>query len=402
MPQAFLSRLFLLFSLSVLPLAGCGGPFFKPIVDASDLESRRYAANHDLQVEVDSLAKPLLESEKVPGLVVGVLLADGESKFYSYGVTDTISQTRLNADTLFDIGSLSKIFLGLLAAQLVEDGTLSWNTTLASAFPNEILSDDAKTITLQDLATHTAGFNRQINDLKTLLYFIGYNFTGDDFYRHYDAKYIFDYLKEFDAPKEKDIVYSNVGYGLFGYAIEKITGKSLEDLLAAKIARPLRLQHTGYHLERLPAMTDRAYGHAGDYPKFVRRGQSVPDWQLTEFMKGAASMYSNARDLLLLAKAYIDGAGELHTALNDTLRVRFPRNREAQAIAWIVDSLDDWEIAYLDAVIAGYTSFIGLDKKHNQAVVVLHNGFNWTTNIGYQLLVRLGNAQEIENKHLKR
>lgn len=106
-------------------------------------------------------------------------------------------------------------------------------------------------------------------------------------------------------------------------------------------------------------------------------------------------MYSSASDLLSFARAYIDAPPVMAAALDDTLRIRFPRQKEAAAIAWVADSINDYEIFYQTGMIAGYTSFIGLDRKHRQAVVMLQNSFNWSANIGYQLLVRLGNAQEI-------
>ncbi|MCL1915286.1 MAG: beta-lactamase family protein [Desulfovibrionaceae bacterium] len=380
--------------LFTLLTTGCG-TLSSYNVDPDDSQTLRYVASHDLQFEVDSLATPLIENKVTPGLVVGILLPDGDPQFYSYGVADKITQARMNPDTVFHVGSISKVFLGLIAAKLVDDGVLSWDTTLAKALPDVTLSDDAKTITLEQLATNTSGLPRQPYRFKTMLYFTEYLFTGNNFYRNYDMQYIFNYLEKFRAPKEK-AEYSNIGYGLLGYIIEKITEKSLDSLLGEIILQSLYLTRTGYRLEEMPDITNKASGYAGDQPKFIRRGQPVPDWSMTEAMKGSASMYSSARDLLTLAKAYIDEPLNLKTAINDTLYVRLPRPREAYAIAWTADSFNGYEIYYMTGVIAGYTSFIGINKKHSHAVVVLQNSFNWSANIGYQLLVRLADAREIE------
>ena len=388
----YFPKLFLSFLLSSLMLTGCG-TLFNYKTDSSDLEAIRYAAKRNLQFEVDSLAKPLVETGKMPGLAVGVLLPDGESKVYSYGVADTISQARINADTVFCIGSLSKVFLGLMAAKLADDGLLSWDATLAEALPQAVLSADAKAVTLGQLATHTSGLPRQPYDLRTLSYFIEYLFTGNNFYRHLDAEYIFAYLAKLETAKKEEPVYSNIGYGLLGYIVERITGKPLESLLAEIISQPLNLQHTGYGLGRSAAIAGRATGYAGDQPKFIARGQPVPDWRLTEFMKGSGAMYSSANDLLLLAKAYLTEPPHLKTALNDTLRVQLPGQNKFYPVGWIADNIDGQEIYYISGVIAGYTSFIGLDKTHNQAVVALQNSFDWSSGIGYQLLARLVKAQ---------
>jgi CubicO group peptidase (beta-lactamase class C family) len=380
----------LLCILSGLLSAGCG---FNYKADVNYLEAVRYATHHNLQAEVDSLAKPFVENGKTPGLVIGVLSPDGESKFYSYGVTDTINQSPMNADTVFPIGSLSKLFLGLMTAQLVDDGIVSWDTNLGEALPDVAMSDDAKAVTLYQLANHTSGLPRQPNNFSTLSYFLEYLFTGNNFYRHYDAEYIFSYLEKFKAQTKRKPDYSNIGYGLLGYIIERITGKQLENLLAEKISQPLHLLHTGYRLERSAAITNRAYGHAGVQPKFIPRKQPVPDWNLSEFLKGSASMYSTASDLLMLAKAHIDIPANLATIINDSLQVRNPKND--YSMSWKIETIEGSEIYYIVGVIAGYTSFIGLDRKQNQAVVMLHNSFDWSNILGYQLLVRLVKAQKI-------
>ncbi|MDR3410537.1 MAG: serine hydrolase [Formivibrio sp.] len=368
-------------------------------MDTSDSEAQRYANNSNLQQEVDGLAQPLIEHGQTPGLVLGVLLANGESRFYSYGVADKTTNQPMNPDTLFDIGSLSKGFLGVITAQLVDEGVLSWDTTVAELLPPDVpLSADARKITVQQLATHTSGLPRQPFTLQTLSYFMEYLFTGNNFYRHFDREFTLNYLAGFEAPSKVEPAYSNIGYGLLGYLVERRTGKTLETLLSEKIIQPLGMARTGYDLEHVTGVLNRAYGYAGDQPKFIPRGSAVPDWQFTELMKGSSAMYSNARDLLAFAKAYMDKPSSMEPALEDTLRIRIPRAKEAAAIAWVEDDINQQHIAYQIGLVAGYTSFIGLDTRHHQAIVVLQNSFNWSANIGYQLLVRLGSAQDIRQR----
>lgn len=384
--------------LLLLLLTGCG-TLSKYQIDPDQENAQRYANSNNLKQEVDHLALPLINEGKTPGLVVGVLRHDGAFNFYSYGVADKANNTPLNEETLFNIGSLSKGFLGVITAQMVDEGVISWDSTLEELLPDNVaLSEDAKKITIQQLATHTSGLPRQPFDLKTLQYFSEYLFTGESFYRHYSRDFIFDYLATFKTPSSTEPVYSNIGYGLLGYVIEQYADKPLEALLSEKISKPIGLTHTGYTLEYTGKIANRAYGYAGDQPKFIPRGQPVPDWQFTDLMKGSAAMYSNARDLLQFSKAYMDKSNLSAPALLDTLRVRIPRNKEAPAIAWVVDDIDQQQIAYQIGMVAGYTSFIGLDTRHRQAVVVLQNSFNWSANIGYQLLVRLGKAQDIRQQ----
>jgi hypothetical protein len=78
--------------------------------------------------------------------------------------------------------------------------------------------------------------------------------------------------------------------------------------------------------------------------------------------------------------------------LRDSLRVRLKRPREAPAIAWIVDDIHGQQITYQVGLVAGYSSYLGLDSRHKTAVVVLQNSFNWSNSIGHRLLLRMANS----------
>ncbi|MBI3899258.1 MAG: beta-lactamase family protein [Gammaproteobacteria bacterium] len=353
-------------------------------------------AGGDLRSEITSLAQPLVERGETPGIVVGVLSPDGAMQFFGYGVTDEGSGITPNGDTIFALGSLSKGFLGALASTLVAEHVVSWDDTLAQLLPPELpLSADAKKISLLQLATHTSGLPRQPMTFQQCRYFTQFLFTGKNFYRHLDADQVFNYLADFQVPKKIEIQYSNIGYGLLGYVLEHRTGVPLATLLKEKVLAPLGLQNTGYVPEELPGYTTRAHGHAGDQPKFIARGRHVPEWQFTELMKGSAGVYSSARDLLTFAAAHLDANGTRpNPALVDVLQVRVPRRTEAAAVAWMVDEIHGQHITYQFGVVAGYTSYIGLDIDRHTAVVVLQNSFNWTDRIGHKLLARMAYAYD--------
>ena len=117
----------------------------------------------------------------------------------------------------------------------------------------------------------------------------------------------------------------------------------------------------------------------------------MPEWHFTELMKGSAGLYSSAHDLLTFAAAHMDGKHtRLSAALADNLRPRFWREKDAPAVAWTVDEVGDQRITYQVGLVAGYTSYVGLDLEHHTAVVVLQNSFNWKDKVGHRLLTRLG------------
>ncbi|MBK6727632.1 MAG: beta-lactamase family protein [Xanthomonadales bacterium] len=386
----------LLAAISALPLVACG-TLSRMQLDADSRESERFAQSGNLRAEVDSLFQPLIDQGETPGVVVGVLLGDGSRHVFSYGVADKSTGKQPNSKTLFAVGSLSKLFLGEITAQLVLERRMMWNDTLETLLPQEIaLSDDAKKITLLQLATHTSGLPRQPMTPRTLGYFFGYLFTGNSFYRHFDKKYILNYLSNFDAPSKVGRQYSNIGYGLLTYIIERRTGTRVDDLLHERVTAPLSLSDTAYTPEGLPDYSNMARGYAGDQPKFIRRGRPVPDWRFTDAMRGAAAMYSNADDLLTFAGVHLNGTDNpaLDAAIKESLSLRPTSGTETAAVAWTVEEGAGTKIAYQVGLVGGYTSYIGMDLEHRIAVVVLQNSFNWTM-IGHRLLLRVANAQRV-------
>jgi CubicO group peptidase (beta-lactamase class C family) len=281
--------------------------------------------------------------------------------------------------------------LGAITSELVQERKIHWESQLKILLPPEIkLSDDAAKITLGQLATHTSGLPRQPYTERLLVYFIQYLFTGENFYRRLDEDAVFSYLSDFQAPSSRQPRYSNIGYGILGDVVERTTGRSLRQLLAERITGPLGLTHTGYSPEELPGWNERAFGHAGDQPKFVPRGRPVPDWRFTNILGGAAALYSTAHDLITYASAHLREDNTIQSvALKDTLRVRYPLTRGAAAINWIVDDVDGVNITYQVGNVAGYSSYVGVDVAHKTAVVVLQNAFNWDISIGHKLLLLL-------------
>lgn len=382
----------------IMPLliSACGTLSRMP-TDTSSLESQRLACSGDLRAEVDSLAQPLIDGQQTPGLVVGVLTADGQARSFGYGMTDAQQRYPVNGKTLFAVGSVSKGFIAEVTVVLVNKGVLNWDDTLATLLPvGTPLSKDAAKITLLQLVTHTSGLPRQMMTPEMLGAFVRYLFTGDNFYRSLDTPKFLDYLAQFEAPSVEEPRYSNLGYALLDYILQRRTGKTIDRLTTENILQPLGLTHTSYDAQQLPGYALRAIGHAGDQPKFIRRGEPVPDWQFSSYMVGAAGLYTDADDLLRYAQAHFvpTGSAALNKALKDSLAVHFARTKEAAAIAWVVDDVGTQQITYQVGFIGGYSSYIGMDLRHKTAVVVLQNSFNWSNNIGHRLLQRMGEAAD--------
>ena len=389
-------RLAGLSTLLPLLLTSCG-TLSEMQVEESPQAVKQLACTKNIDGMVDGIVSQYIKKEKASGLAIGIIRNDGTSRTWGYGYTDAVKAHKIDGETLFALGSISKGVTGEVVAGLVDKGLLKWDDKLSDLLPkNTPLSDDAKNITLLQLATHTSGLPRQNMNKDMLQSFLKYLYTGDNFYNELDSDAVLNDLSSFKRPQTPEPQYSNLGYALLGYILKLKTGEDIQQLSYDFIFRSLKMGSTSFHGPTLKAYPYRAIGHAGDQPKFIRRGKVVPDWYFTNNMVAAANLYSNVDDLLKYLRAHITDSepSELNSAIRMSEKIYFERNIEAANIAWVTDHKDNQVITYQVGYIGGYSSYIGFDKKHKNAVVVLQNSFNWSNYIGHDLLLKMAMADD--------
>lgn len=355
----------------------------------------RLRAGGSVQAEVDRLAEPIVARGDIRGMAVGILTPDGHTQVLGYGSTGASSPAQRPAgDTIFQIGSVSKLFIATLLATLVEEGVLHYDDTVRRILPAEVrLSDEAANVTLYELATNTGGFPRQPFCPKQLRDFLAYLFTGRNVYAYITRPFLYEYLaKHPPKPKEeREYVYSNIGYGLLAHLMEVRTGRSFPDLLEEKVCRPLGLRDTTFTLNA-DQHARLATGHVGDQPRFVRRGRAMPPWDMGEIMRASGCLYSTADDLLRFARLTLGKEGHpLEAALASTHEARLTRPVEDVGFGWLIDYAGENRLAihYKHGMVSGYHGYIGLNPRTSIAVVVLCNTFSWEDRIGHNLVLRL-------------
>jgi CubicO group peptidase (beta-lactamase class C family) len=379
-----------------LLLASCG-TLSEMQVNEHPEQVRELSCTQNIDEMVDGVVHRYLRQEKVSGLAVGIIHRNGPARSWGYGYTNAVNGYKIDGETLFALGSVSKGVTGEVIAGLVDKGQLKWSDRLVDLLPkNTPLSADAKNITLLQLATHTSGLPRQNMNRDMLESFLKYLYTGDNFYRELDSNAVLNDLSSFRRPASMQPQYSNLGYALLGYILKLKTGEDIQQLSYDFIFKSLQMNNTSFAATSLKTYPFRAIGHAGDQPKFIPRGDVVPDWHFSNNMVGAASLYSNVDDLLKYLRAHISDShtGDLNAAINVTEQIYFARDIEAANIAWVTDHQYGQTITYQVGYIGGYSSYIGFDKQHQNAVVVLQNSFNWSNYIGHDLLLRMGMADD--------
>lgn len=368
-------------------LAGCG-TLSNVAPEAEVPQKAQRACGAPANRDIDQWLPAMVE-EQSPGMVVGVIDARNQRHFWHFGVTDTEHRYPVNEHTLFAVGSLSKGMTAEATAVLVAQGRLHWSDTLENLLPPSLpLSRDAKKITLLQLVTHTSGLPRQNMDLPMLTAFIRYLGNGENFYSHLDSDDVVADLADFTRPGNAEPRYSNLGYAVLDYVLRYQTGQRADQLVQSLIFDPLGMHNSSFTPQKLKSYPLRAIGHAGSQPKFIPRGQVVPDWQFSGNMVGAGGLYTNTADLLTFAAAHLASTGDatLDKAIHDTMQTYYPRDKEAANIAWVTDTYGEQSITYQVGYIGGYSSYIGIDRANHFAVVVLQNSFTWQNNLGHSVL----------------
>ena len=358
----------------------------------------RLQAGNSLQAEVDNLAEPLLASGEAYGMVVGVVLPDGTTQTFRYGRSGRAGDPNPpDANSLFQIGSVSKVFVATLLVRLVEEGQLRYDDTVRDILPsNVVVSADAGRMTIYELATHTSGLPRELMWPSQLVSMVPYLLLGHNLYGHLTTSFLYNYLRVcyLRPPEPHPFKYSNIGYGLLANLIAVKTGRPATDLIVEKICRPLNMTNSVFFLDGSQKQR-LAVGHVGNQACWRFRSAPMAPWDMGDLMRPASGMYSSVNDLLIFAKANL---GMLHHPLESTLaathQVQIETARYGEAFGWIISRFNDGRqiITFKDGMLSGYRAYIGMDLNAHVAVVVLNNQFDWDDKIGHNLLLRLSGA----------
>ncbi len=180
---------------------------------------------------VDDYIRLQMKKHQLPGLSLAVVRAGKPVKTQGYGVANLETQTPVSEHTVFEIGSITKQFTAVLVLMLAQEKKLGLDDKLASHFQVPIAWKD---ITIRQLLNHTSG-------LKNYTALPGFSASrrmkAPDFIKALSA-----YPLDFDPGESW--AYSNSGYNLLGYLLEKQSGQTYWDLLNTRILRPLNMSAT--------------------------------------------------------------------------------------------------------------------------------------------------------------
>lgn len=251
-------------------------------LNASDLQDEADVWHQDRQQPSEGISLGELKGNNRSVAAAGRMSRDGDP---------------VNEHTPYEIGSITKVFTGILLSDTVLRGKASLDDSIGRHLPEDLLNEDSplQKVTLLQLSAHTSGLPRLPGDL-------GVGSDGDDPYAHYSRERLFNYLKEFeeeDLESPGTYSYSNLGVGLLGEVLAIINDTDYETLLKERILGPLDMDSTWVqrNIESEPIdLKDRfATGHSGGEPR--------SNWRLASLV-GAGGMVSSVTDMLNFAEAH--------------------------------------------------------------------------------------------------
>lgn len=332
------------------------------------------AASSDASV---SLAKAMADDYGYPctGMVAGLCDARGQ-RIVTRGTSGAADDRALDGDTVFDIGSISKLFAALALADMVARGQMAMEDPLSKYLPPDLRVPDFKgrPITLLDLTTYSPGLPGWPADMPAL---------SEKPFPDYSVDQLYQALSRvtLEAPPGTKYVYSNFGFGLLGVALARHAGMDFETLIVSRICKPLGMESTRIGLS--PQMRKRvAPGH---HKKLAK----ITSWTLPPAFAAAGAFRSTANDLLkFLAAAMGARRSPLAPAFAQLLRIERPADQPDTRVGagWFTTRGHGDRLIWKDGGVLGYSSFLGYSAQHHNGAVVLANGGLGVRNLGKHLL----------------
>jgi serine-type D-Ala-D-Ala carboxypeptidase/endopeptidase len=346
-------------------------PKYDPALPPVPLRELKSMLDRDLTT---ALSDGALAPATAGAVVIGVV-QHGAREIFVYGPAKT--------DAIFEIGSISKTFTGLILAQMVAQHKVKLEDPVRELLPaGTVAKPDGAEITLLDLATQHSGLPRLPDNFRPT--------DPQDPYAAYQAANLYEFIAGHGVKRPSNAVfsYSNLGLGLLGQALANRSGLDYPELLRTEITGPLKMTDTVVNLS--PEQEKRFIpGHDAQH-------RAARPWNLAA-LAGAGAIRSTAADMLTYLEAQLHPDRVPRTAADSpsaTLASALQMSHELHAdalpklkvaLAWLY-STETGTFVH-DGATGGYSSYAFFNPKEDCAAVVL---FNTTIGTGGSFANRLG------------
>jgi CubicO group peptidase (beta-lactamase class C family) len=299
--------------------------------------------------------QPLIDAELATAIVVGII-DGGKREIYGFGKGPDGKAP--DGKTLFELGSVTKIYTGLLLADAVQRREIDLDTPVAELLPTGVTvpTRDKRVITLRHLALHSSGLPPLPPSLRID--------TPTPFAAYGENQLYADLVRtQLIATPGERILYSEYGSGVLAHALGRKIGGGYPAAVQARVLGPLQLHDTFFVVPK-QAQAHLAPGTNEDL-------LPAPAWTY-DALVGAGGMVSSMRDQLALLEAELDaeagGKGPLRAAMRLTQEAQLEGAGDNEGLGWQIDSAGRY---WHNGTTGGYHAFVGFDPKTRRAIAIL-------------------------------
>ena len=300
------------------------------------------------------------------GLVIGMIDERGR-RTVAYGNYSRDDNRPLDADTVFEVGSITKVFTSLLLIDMVQKGEVSVTDSVARYLPAGVTAPErsGRGITIEDLALHQSSLPVEPTNMP-------------DRSGAYTEQQLYDFLNNYRLPWDigSHFEYSNVGVGLLGHLLSLRAGRDYETLVKARVLEPLGMHDTAISLS--PKMKlHLATGHDANL-----RPVGKMDFSIRAPLAPAGGLSSTANDLLTFLAANLgfvkSDLAPAISAQQHSVRRRLGPSMPDEDVAYglFVQKRINRSIIWHNGSSPGFRSYLGFDPVSRTGVIVLSNRFS--------------------------
>ena len=324
---------------------------------------------------IRAIIKDRVDSKRSSGIAVGILDPDGRTRVFAYGTSGT--NRPLDANSVFEIGSITKTFTATTLADMVVKGEVKLDDPVAKYLPGstKVPSRNGREITLVDLATQSSGLPRMPSNFRPK--------DQNNPYADYTEQQAIDFVSSYQLPRDiwSKYEYSNLVMGLLGIALTHRENLGYEQLVRKHVIDPLQMNDT--RVAFTPSMRERlALGHDD-------AGNVVSNWDIPG-LAGAGALRSTVNDMLKYLAANVDPG---HSPLAPAIEMAHVKRHGTDnpnlnlGLAWhILTTPSGNNITWHNGGTGGYRTFTGFDPVRHAGIVVLSNSNTSVDDIGLHLI----------------
>ncbi len=315
---------------------------------------------------VARIFQPMVDDQTTVGVAVGVMRPGGEKEAYFFGEKVKGAGNRPDANTLFEIGSITKTMTATVLADMVVKGEIGLDDAVADYLPEitNFPNYDGEEISFKHLANHTSSLPRLPDNL------LNENFDENQPYLNYTKELMFEFLDGYTLPRPigSQEEYSNLATGLLGFTVAKIKGESLDRLFQRIVFDPGKMTNACSIIPPNYENIAQPYDENRD---------PVQIWNMSEATLGAGGVKATMNDMFGFLEANL---GRGNSDLRDALALSHQTTQTLNepftvGLAWnnIYKAEDHTTLTWHNGGTAGTVSVIGFVRELDMGFVLMFN-----------------------------